>query len=199
MQGTDRRGDPAVCFATRCCRTARVLTPSCRNCEILRLIVPELPGFWRQGGERRDCRVADRMAEVVKDAARGEGPSCSATAMAASSRCRWRSVILASPRNSSYAGIAARRFQSPAAKPSATWRRPSEAKGLAAITDVAMAHCSRRNFRLAHPELMADRREAFLRTDAEVFRAACDALAGLDLRPELGKGKGTRAGAGRRT
>ena len=36
---------------------------------------------------------------------------------------------------------------------------------------------------------MADRREAFLRTDVEVFRAACDALATLDLRPELGKVK----------
>jgi len=32
-------------------------------------------------------------------------------------------------------------------------------------------------------------REAFLRTDAEVFRAACEALASLDLRPELQKVK----------
>jgi 3-oxoadipate enol-lactonase len=36
---------------------------------------------------------------------------------------------------------------------------------------------------------MADRRAAFLRTDPEVFRAACDALAILDLRPELGQVK----------
>ena len=34
---------------------------------------------------------------------------------------------------------------------------------------------------------MADRRAAFLRTDLDVFCAACDALASLDLRPELGK------------
>jgi 3-oxoadipate enol-lactonase len=32
---------------------------------------------------------------------------------------------------------------------------------------------------------MADRRAAFLRTDLDVFCAACDALASLDLRPEL--------------
>ena len=34
---------------------------------------------------------------------------------------------------------------------------------------------------------MRDRREAFLRTDPEVFRAACAQLAELDLRPELSK------------
>ena len=36
---------------------------------------------------------------------------------------------------------------------------------------------------------MRDRREAFLRTDPEVFRAACDALASLDLRDEVAKVK----------
>jgi 3-oxoadipate enol-lactonase len=40
-------------------------------------------------------------------------------------------------------------------------------------------------FQARHPDLMRDRREAFLRTDPEVFRAACGALAELDLRPEL--------------
>jgi 3-oxoadipate enol-lactonase len=42
-------------------------------------------------------------------------------------------------------------------------------------------------FQAQHPDLMADRREAFLRADGEVFRAACNELAELDLRPELGK------------
>ena len=41
-------------------------------------------------------------------------------------------------------------------------------------------------FQQQHPDLMQDRREAFLRTDPEVFRAACADLAELDLRPELG-------------
>ena len=54
-------------------------------------------------------------------------------------------------------------------------------------------------FQAAHPDLMQDRREAFLRTDPEVFRAACDALAALDLRPELGKVKVPVLVAGRRT
>src|SRR5205823_5251468 len=65
----------------------------------------------------------------------------------------------------------------------------SKAKGLAAITDVAMRRLFAPDFQAAHPDLMADRRAAFLRTDLDVFYAACDALASLDLRPELGKVK----------
>ena len=41
-------------------------------------------------------------------------------------------------------------------------------------------------FQAQHPDLMRDRRAAFLRTDPDVFGAACNALAELDLRPELG-------------
>jgi 3-oxoadipate enol-lactonase len=63
----------------------------------------------------------------------------------------------------------------------------SQAKGLAAITDVAMRRLFAPEFQAAHPDLMRDRREAFLKTDPEVFRAACNALATLDLRPELSK------------
>ncbi len=44
-------------------------------------------------------------------------------------------------------------------------------------------------FQAANPELMADRRAAFLRTDEEVFRAACAQLAELDLRGWLHKVK----------
>jgi 3-oxoadipate enol-lactonase len=61
----------------------------------------------------------------------------------------------------------------------------SKAKGLAAITDVAMRRLFAPEFQAAHPDLMADRREAFLKTDPEVFRDACAALAELDLRPQL--------------
>src|SRR3977135_3202145 len=61
----------------------------------------------------------------------------------------------------------------------------SKAKGLSAIIDVAMRRLFAPEFQARHPDLMRDRREAFLRTDPEVFRAACGALAELDLRPEL--------------
>jgi len=63
------------------------------------------------------------------------------------------------------------------------------AKGLAAITDVAMRRLFAPEFQAQHPDLMRGRREAFLRTDPDVFRAACEALANLDLRGEVGKVK----------
>ena len=63
----------------------------------------------------------------------------------------------------------------------------SRAKGLSAITDVAMRRLFAPEFQERHPDLMRDRREAFLRSDPEVIQAACLALAALDLRPELGK------------
>jgi 3-oxoadipate enol-lactonase len=63
----------------------------------------------------------------------------------------------------------------------------SEANGLSAITDVAMRRLFAPEFQEEHPDLMRDRREAFLRTDPEVFRAACAQLAEVDLRPELSK------------
>ena len=65
----------------------------------------------------------------------------------------------------------------------------ASANGLAAITDVAMRRLFAPEFQAAHPELMRDRREAFLKTDPEVFRAACAQLAELDLRDELAKVK----------
>jgi 3-oxoadipate enol-lactonase len=65
----------------------------------------------------------------------------------------------------------------------------SQAKGLSTITDVAMRRLFAPEFQEQHPDLMRDRREAFLSTDPEVFRAACMALAELDLRPQLAQVK----------
>jgi 3-oxoadipate enol-lactonase len=65
----------------------------------------------------------------------------------------------------------------------------SRAKGLSVITDVAMRRLFAPEFQAQHPDLMRDRREAFLRTDPEVIQAACAALAELDLRPVLGQVK----------
>src|SRR6201999_294193 len=61
----------------------------------------------------------------------------------------------------------------------------SKAKGLAAITDVAMRRLFAPEFQAEHPDLMADRRAAFLKTDPDVFRDACAALAELDLRGDV--------------
>ena len=154
-----------------------------------RVVVPELPGFGRsQAVTGGLAAVADRMADMVKDAARDE-----------------RAIVL----GNGYGGFVALRmailhpdiagkfvladcgaaFSEPGREAFRNMAAASKAKGLAAITDVAMRRLFAPDFQAAHPDLMADRREAFLRTDPDVFRAACDALAALDLRPELAKVK----------
>jgi 3-oxoadipate enol-lactonase len=154
-----------------------------------RVIVSELPGFGRSepvtGGL---AAVADRMAEAVKDAADGEDAivlgngygGFVALQMAIRHPNIAKKLVLAD------CGAA---FSEPGREAFRNMAAASKAKGLSAITDVAMRRLFAPEFQAAHPDLMQDRREAFLRTDPEVFRAACDALAALDLRPELGKVK----------
>src|SRR5712672_747571 len=152
-----------------------------------RVIVPELPGFGQSravSGGLAD--VTDRMAEAVIDAA-GEDE-----AIVLGNGYGGFVALQMAIRHS---GIAARliladcgaAFSEPGREAFRNMAVASKAKGLAAITDVAMRRLFAPEFQAAHPDLMQDRREAFLRTDPTVFRAACDALAALDLRPELGK------------
>jgi len=152
-----------------------------------RVIVPELPGFGRsQAVTGGFADVADRMAEMVKDAASGERAivlgngygGFVALQMAIRHPALVSRLILADT------GAA---FSEPGREAFRTMARVSREKGLAAITDVAMRRLFASDFQAQHPALMQDRREAFLRTDPDVFCAACDALASLDLRAELGR------------
>src|SRR6266446_3496830 len=152
-----------------------------------RAIVPELPGF---GGSEAVsgglADVADRMAEAVRDAAGG------ADAMVLGNGYGGFVALQMAIRHSDIAtrliladcGAA---FSEPGREAFRNMAAASKAKGLAAITDIAMRRLFAPEFQEKHPDLMRDRREAFLRTDPEVFRAACAALADLDLRPELGQ------------
>ena len=150
-----------------------------------RVIVPELPGFGRSqavGGGLAD--IADRIAQAVSDAAGGEdaivlgngygGFVALQMAIRHPGIARW--LILADS-GAAFSEAGRQAFRNMAAA--------SEAKGLAAISDVAMRRLFAPEFQQAHPDLMADRRAAFLKTDPEVFRAACAQLAELDLRGEL--------------
>ena len=154
-----------------------------------RLIVPELPGF----GESRAvggglAAVADRMAEAVKDAAGGRE-----TIVLGNGYGGFVALLMAIR----HPAIAARLILADcgAAFPEAgreafrNMAAASKAKGLAAITDVAMRRLFAPEFQARHPDLMRDRREAFLKTDPEVLRAACADLAELDLRPQLAQVK----------
>jgi 3-oxoadipate enol-lactonase len=152
-----------------------------------RVIVPELPGF---GGSRAASggltAVADRMAEAVKDAVDGGEAivlgngygGFVALQMAIRHPGIAKRLVLADC-GAAFSEQGRQAFRNMAAA--------SKARGLQAITDVAMRRLFAPEFQAQHPDLMANRREAFLRTDPDVFHAACAALADLDLRPELGK------------
>jgi 3-oxoadipate enol-lactonase len=154
-----------------------------------RVIVPELPGFGRsQAVSGGLADIADRMAEAVRDAAAGAPAIVLGNGyggfVALQMAIRYpdvasRFIFAECGAALSQAGREA--FRNMAAA--------SQAKGLAAITDVAMRRLFAPEFQAANPELMADRRAAFLRTDQEVFRAACAQLAELDLRGDLHKVK----------
>jgi 3-oxoadipate enol-lactonase len=153
-----------------------------------RLIVPELPGF---GGSKAVegglAAVADRMAEVVKEAGGndaivlGNGYGGFVTLQMAIRHPDIASKLILADCGAAFSQAGREAFRNMAAA--------SKAKGLAAITDVAMRRLFAPEFQTAHPELMQDRREAFLKTDPDVLQAACHALAELDLRPELSKVK----------
>jgi len=150
-----------------------------------RVVVPELPGF---GGSRAVdgslAAVADRMAEVVRDAAGGREVivlgngygGFVALQMAIRHPDIANKLILADC-GAAFSEQGREAFRNMAAA--------ARAKGLAAITDVAMRRLFAPEFQAAHPDLMRDRREAFLKTDPAVLQAACAQLAELDLRPEL--------------
>ena len=152
-----------------------------------RVIVPELPGFGQSdaviGGL---AGVADRMAEVVKDGAGGDAAIVLGNGYGGfvALQMAIRHPDIATQLIFADCGAA---FSEEGRQACRNMAAASSAKGLSAITDVAMRRLFAPEFQAQHPDLMADRREAFLRTDGEVFRAACNELAELDLRPELGK------------
>jgi 3-oxoadipate enol-lactonase len=154
-----------------------------------RVIVPELPGF---GGSQAVkgglAEVADRMAEAVRDAAGGEqtivlgnGYGGFVALQIAISHPGIATKLVLADCGAAFSEDGRQAFRNMAAAASA--------KGLSAITDVAMRRLFAPEFQAQHPDLMKDRREAFLRTDPDVFRGACEALAALDLRPQLGEVK----------
>ncbi len=151
------------------------------------VIVPELPGFGASkaiGGGLAD--VADRMAEAVQDAAGGRqtivlgnGYGGFVALQMAIRHPGIASRLILADCGAAFSEEGRQAFRNMAAA--------SKARGLSAITDVAMRRLFAPEFQAQHPDLMRDRREAFLRSDSEVIHAACMALAELDLRAELGK------------
>jgi 3-oxoadipate enol-lactonase len=157
--------------------------------QAFRVIVPELPGFGRShavsGGL---AEVADRMAEAVKEGAAGQEAIVLGNGYGGFVALQ---MAIRHPRIATKLILAdcGAAFSEPGREAFRNMAAAAKAKGLAAITDVAMRRLFAPEFQGEHPDLMSDRREAFLKTDPEVFREACAALAELDLRPELSKVK----------
>jgi 3-oxoadipate enol-lactonase len=152
-----------------------------------RTIVPELPGF---GGSKAVggglAAVADRMAEVVKDAAGGSETIVLGNGyggfVALQMAIRHPGIagrLILADCGAAFSEIGRQAFRNMAAA--------SKAKGIASITEVAMRRLFAPEFQAQHPDLMRDRREAFLKTDPQVLGQACADLAELDLRGELSK------------
>jgi 3-oxoadipate enol-lactonase len=150
-----------------------------------RVIVPELPGFGGSSAVSGGlAAVADRMAEAVTDAAGGgaaivlgNGYGGFVALQMAIRHPRIASRLVLADCGAAFSPAGREAFRNMAAA--------SKARGLQAITDVAMRRLFAPEFQAQHPDLMGNRREAFLRTDPDVFQAACAALAELDLRPQL--------------
>jgi 3-oxoadipate enol-lactonase len=152
-----------------------------------RVIVPELPGF---GGSKAVsgglAAVADRMAEAVRDAAAGDqtivlgnGYGGFVALQMAIRHPAIASRLILADCGAAFSQAGRDAFRNMAAA--------SKARGLSAITDVAMRRLFAPEFQAQHPDLMQGRREAFLKTDPEVLQAACAQLAELDLRGELAR------------
>jgi 3-oxoadipate enol-lactonase len=153
------------------------------------VIVPELPGFGRSravdGGL---AGVADRMAELVKEGAGGTEATVLGNGYGGFVALQ---MAIRDPKVATRLVLAdcGAAFSEPGREAFRNMAAAAKAKGLSAITDVAMRRLFAPEFQAQHPDLMRDRREAFLRTDVDVFRAACADLAELDLRPQLGEVK----------
>jgi 3-oxoadipate enol-lactonase len=149
------------------------------------VIVPELPGFGASQAVAGGLpAVADRMAKMVRDISGDQ-----------------RAIVLGNGYGGFVAlqmairhpGIVAKlvladcgaAFSEPGREAFRNMASVSKAKGLDALTPVAMRRLFALEFQEANPSLMEDRRAAFLHTNTDVFYAACIALADLDLRPDL--------------
>lgn len=151
-----------------------------------RVIVPELPGFGGSavvsGGL---AAVADRMAEVVREVSADGEPvvlgngygGFVALQMAVRHPAIAGRLVLAD------CGAV---FTEPGREAFRAMAAAAAVKGLSAVADTAMRRLFAPDFQEAHPELIGERRQAFLRTDPAVFQAACLALAALDLTAEVG-------------
>lgn len=151
--------------------------------EHFRVVVPALPGFDPsrpvEGGL---AEVADRMAEALAELGgevrllgNGYGGFVALQLVIRHPALVSRLVIADAGAAFSEPGRAAFRGMAMGAA----------SKGLKGIADIAMRRLFSAHFHAENPELVEQRRAIFLQSNPAVVIAACEALAGMDLRPEI--------------
>lgn len=147
--------------------------------------VPDLPGFGGSAAVAGGLEaVADRVADAVREVADGHpviglGNGYGGFVLL---HCAIRHPDLFDRLVFADCGA---RFSDAGQQAFRAMEQIAAEKGLDTLADTAMLRLFAPAFQAAHPDLMAERRSAFLRTDPAVFRAACRALANLDLRSHL--------------
>ena len=150
-----------------------------------RVVVPELPGFGDSeavsGGL---AAVADRMAGAIDDCADGEDVIVLGNGYGGfvTLQMAIRHPNIATKLILADCGAA---FSEPGREAFRNMARGAAAKGFEAIADVAMRRLFAPDFQADHPELIVERRAAFLTTNLDVFQTACNDLAALDVTGEL--------------
>ena len=148
-----------------------------------RVVVPALPGFGRSAPvEGGLAAVADRMAEAM-------GALDAPITLLGNGYGGFVALMLAIR----HPGLVARLviadagacFSEPGRAAFRGMAMGAAAKGLEGIAEIAMRRLFAADFHAANPELVAARRVAFLQTDVAVVIAACEALAGMDLRGDV--------------
>ncbi|TXN40563.1 alpha/beta fold hydrolase [Methylobacterium sp. WL30] len=176
-------GEPLVLFHSLLADAAsfdRIAEPLA---ERFRVIVTDLPGFGASESVSGGLEaVADRMAEALRDLGRrptvlGNGFGGFVALQMAIRHPGLVSRLVLADCGACFSEQGRQAFRNMAAI--------SREKGLSALSETAMRRLFAPEFQQANPVLMQERLAAFLRTDPTVFRAACDALAELDLRPDL--------------
>ncbi len=158
-----------------------------RLAKSFRVVVPDLPGFGASPAvEGGLVGTADLLAGAIRKISPDERPIVLGNGyggfVVLQMAIRHRDIA----RRLIFADCGAR-FSEPGREAFRNMAKGAAAKGFEAIADVAMRRLFAPEFQEANPELMKERRAAFLMTNLSVFQTACHDLASLDLTGELKK------------
>ncbi|WP_424627740.1 alpha/beta fold hydrolase [Bradyrhizobium sp. SYSU BS000235] len=151
-----------------------------------RVIVPDLPGFGNSSSAGATIEgIADRIA-LLFDAldlrntadvlGNGFGGFVAST-LAVRHGARFDRLVLADT------GVG---FPDPGKQAFYAMAEQVRKNGMESVVDVAMKRLFPEDFIAAHPDVVAERRAALVKTNPEFFAEACQALAALDLSGRVG-------------